>query len=229
MARALHPFALRGVTPGSVAVTALASGGATAFGLLERWPIWVVGLAAVIPWLPLFAVETRWRSHRHAGLALFYVLVITQVGHVLEHVTQMTQIHVFHLTGVHARGVFGALDTEWVHFLWNTWVLVAVVLLLRSFRANAWLWLTAALAGWHEFEHLVVFSAYLLTGQAGTPGLLGHGGLLAGGLPVSRPDLHFFYNLIETIPLVAGFVWQFTRGGERPDCSKGTLVERRAG
>jgi hypothetical protein len=207
----LRPFALRSVRPGSVATTALASGGGVAFGLLREWPVWVVGLVGLLPWLPIFAAETRWRRHHHEALALFYVLVVTQVAHFVEHIAQMTQIHVLDLGGMHARGVFGALDTEWVHFVWNTSVLVAVVLLLRPFRANAWLWLAAVLAGWHELEHVVVFSTYLLTGHAGTPGLLGQGGLIAGGLPVKRPDLHFLYNLVETIPLVAGFVWQFTR------------------
>jgi hypothetical protein len=105
--------------------------------------------------------------------------------------------------------VFGVLDIEWVHFVWNTWVIVAVLLLLRRFRGNPWLWITALLAGWHEIEHLTIMSVYLSTGKIGTPGLLAHGGLFLGGLPLSRPDLHFLYNLIETIPLVVAFANQF--------------------
>jgi hypothetical protein len=87
-------------------------------------------------------------------------------------------------------------------------VLFAVVLLLRRFRDNRWLWPTALLAGWHVAEHLQMISVYLTTGVAGTPGLLSRGGLIGGGLPVVRPDLHFAYNLIETVPLVAAFAWQ---------------------
>jgi hypothetical protein len=29
---------------------------------------------------------------------------------------------------------------------------------------------------------------------------------VGGGVPLSRPDLHFVYNLVETCPLVAAFV-----------------------
>jgi len=180
-------------------------------GVLQNWPVWGIGLAAVVPWLPVFVAEAAWIYRRHAWLALFYMLIVTQVGHLLEHVAQMTQIHLLHHSGAQAQGIFGALDIEWVHFIWNTWVLLAVILLLRRFPENRWLWATALLAGWHEMEHLVVFSTYLLTGRAGTPGLLGQGGFIAGGLPIRRADLHFLYNLIETIPLVGSFVWQFTK------------------
>ena len=114
----------------------------------------------------------------------------------------------FGLAGSHAHGVFGALDIEWVHFAWNTWVGIAGLLLLARFRTNYWLWLTMVIAVWHGFEHAYILSVYLTTGQAGTPGFLARGGAIAGGLPLLRPDLHFLYNLIETAPLVAGFIYQ---------------------
>jgi hypothetical protein len=127
----------------------------------------------------------------------------------------MVQIHILGLTGPDARGIFGTLDLEWVHFVWNTWVIVAAVLLLLRFRANPWLWVTGLLAGWHEIEHLVIMSVYLLTGKVGTPGLLARGGFVGGGIPLSRADLHFFYNLAETTPLVGAFAWQLKRSYER--------------
>jgi len=154
-----------------------------------------------------------------AWLALFYILAATQGGHFLEHVAQMVQIHALGLRGPDARGIVGVLDLEWVHFSWNTWVLGAVILLLSRYRANRWLWLTAALAAWHELEHAWIMARYLQTGLAGTPGLLAAGGALAGGLPVSRPDLHFLYNLAETAPLVLAFrhqVGEAARRGIRP-------------
>jgi hypothetical protein len=61
---------------------------------------------------------------------------------------------------------------------------------------------------WHEFEHARIMVTFLTTGLAGTPGLLSQGGAVGGGLPLPRPDVHFFYNLIETVPLVLAFVWQ---------------------
>jgi hypothetical protein len=51
-------------------------------------------------------------------------------------------------------------------------------------------------------------NTYLTTGLVGTPGLLARGGLVGGGLPVGRADLHFLYNLIETVPLWIAFVDQ---------------------
>ena len=56
-----------------------------------------------------------------------------------------------------------------------------------------------------------ILSVYLTTGLSGTPGLLSQGGAILGGLPLSRPDLHFIYNLIETIPLILAFLQQVQR------------------
>jgi hypothetical protein len=184
------------------------------FGLLLDWPLWAIGLATVLPWLPVFTIDAARVFRAYQWLALFYLLVVTQTGHFLEHVAQMIQIHVLALTGADARGIFGTLDIEWVHFVWNTWVLLAVIVLLFHYPKNRWLWLTAVLTTWHAIEHAYIFSTYLSTGISGTPGLLAQGGAIAGGLPIIRPDLHFFYNLIETIPLIAAFLYQVRR--ERP-------------
>ena len=124
---------------------------------------------------------------------------------------QVTQLRVLGLSGENAHGVIGALDIEWVHFVWNAWILVAVALLLGPFRANPWLWLTLPLAAWHLAEHVVLLATYLATGEVGSPGLLAMGGLLGGGLPLARPDLHLVYNLAETLPLIIGLGWQWRR------------------
>jgi hypothetical protein len=179
-----------------------------------------VVLATLLPWAPLFAFDVAWLSRHYGWLALFYALAVTQTGHFLEHVVQMAQIHVQDRPLPQAHGVFGALDIEWVHFAWNTWVLVAVLLLLRPFGRNRWLRLTAVLAAWHELEHAYLMWVYLDTGRAGNPGLLADGGRLGGGLPLSRPDLHFLYNLVETVPLIIAFgyaVWRcMSAGSSRP-------------
>lgn len=90
-------------------------------------------------------------------------------------------------------------------------MIVAVLTLLRHFAGNPWLWGTAIIAAWHEIEHISIMFAYLATGVPGTPGLLSKGGLIGGGLPLTRPDLHFFYNLIETVPLTIAFIYQLKR------------------
>jgi len=123
-------------------------------------------------------------------IALLGFLAVSQTAHLLEHVAQMVQIHVLHLSGANAQGIVGQLNIEWVHFSWNALVLVAVT----------------PLAAWHFVEHSVMIATYIQTGVSGTPGLLSSGGLLFGGLPIPRPDLHFLYNLVETIPLLVAWL-----------------------
>ena len=135
-------------------------------------------------------------------IALLGFLAVAQSAHLLEHVAQMIQIHVMHLTGAGAQGIVGQLNLEWVHFTWNVIVLISLLALLPRFPTNPWLIAVTPLAGWHFVEHAVMIATYIQTGVPGTPGLLSSGGLAFGGLPLARPDLHFLYNLLETIPLV---------------------------
>jgi len=197
-----------GVAPRFIVVTALLASVGIALAVPRRWPLWVTVVLVLIPWVPVFFLGARWNARRHHWLMLFYVLVVTQTGHFLEHVAQMLQIHTLHLTGLQARGVFGALDIEWVHFIWNAWVLLAAGVLLVRFRDNPWLWFTTLFAGFHLVEHSIMMWIYLRTGVVGAPGLLSLGGIIRGGLPLARPDLHFAYNLIETAPLIIAFFWQ---------------------
>jgi hypothetical protein len=138
-------------------------------------------------------------------MALLGFLAVSQTAHLFEHVAQMVQIHVLHLSGANAQGIVGQLNIEWVHFSWNALVLITLVALLPHFRSNPWLIALTPLAAWHFVEHSVMIATYLRTGVSGTPGLLSSGGLLLGGLPIGRPDLHFLYNLVETVPLL--FAW----------------------
>jgi len=144
-------------------------------------------------------------------LALLGFLAISQTAHLFEHVAQMVQIHVLHLVGANAQGIVGQLNIEWVHFIWNAIVLVTLLVLLPHFRTNPWLIAVTPLAAWHFVEHSVMIATYLQTGVPGTPGLLSSGGLLFGGLPIARPDLHFVYNFVETIPLLAAWLVELRR------------------
>lgn len=144
-------------------------------------------------------------------IALFAVLVLAQTAHLFEHVAQMVQLHVLAHTGASARGIVGQLDIEWVHFLWNAGVVVALAILLVQFGANRWLIVATAFASWHLVEHDVIMQAFLATGIPGSPGLLSTGGLILGGLPLARPDLHFVYNLIEASLIALAFVSQLRR------------------
>lgn len=61
---------------------------------------------------------------------------------------------------------------------------------------------------WHTIEHTYLLYEALKTGISGLPGLLGQGGLIGGGLSLSRPDLHFFYNFIEEALLLVAYLVQ---------------------
>lgn len=188
-----------------IAITALISIGMALLASAFDAPLWAVGLAGTVPALPLLAGVTL-RTRRAAGgwLALYVLLVGTQSAHVAEHVVQVAQLRLLGIPAAHARGIFGALDVEWVHFAWNAWILVAITLLLVGRPRSGWLRVAGVLAGWHLAEHAVLISLYLATGIEGRPGLLAHGGLLGGGIPVMRPELHLAYNLAETLPLLIG-------------------------
>jgi len=209
-------FARRPILPwAGVALTIGGAGVALAVDLDA--PIWLIGAIGLAPWLPLLAIAVvrTWRV-ADGWLAFYLALVMTQVGHVGEHVVQIVQLRVLGLDAEHAHGVFGALDIEWVHFVWNAWILLAVGLLLVGFRRNRWLWLTLPLAAWHLGEHAVLIAIYLANGTAGHPGLLARGGLIGGGLPLARAELHLLYNLVETLPLLIGFGWQWRQERRAP-------------
>ena len=175
------------------------------------WAIWQVAILVILAWLPLFFLKTVSIQRQYGWLAFFFILVVTQGAHLLEHVAQMVQIHLLGLSGLQARGIFGMLDIEWVHFIWNSWVLLFAVLLVFLFRKNPWLWALLLISTWHEIEHVYIMSVFLRTNHVGSPGLLASGGALGGGLPLSRPDLHFYYNLLEELILIIAYLYQIQR------------------
>ena len=178
------------------------------------WPLWATTISMAVPWLPVFTQWTLRMYRTQTWLGFFFLLAAFQLSHFGEHIVQMVQIHVLGLQGADASGVFGVFDIEWVHFIWNVGVLVGVLLLMPRNPRNRWLQLTAIISAWHALEHTYILSVYLTSGLSGTPGLLAQGGLIGGGLPFSRPDLHFLYNLVETAPLVLAFL-SATRASQR--------------
>ncbi len=111
-----------------------------------------------------------------------------------------------------AHGVFGQLDFETVHFVWDTIVWVGLgVLVLRFGSTNMWLWLALVAASFHEIEHIYIYFIYLFDPayyvHGGFEGIMGSAGLI--GSPLGRPYLHFAYNVAVIVPLVFAF-WSQT-------------------
>lgn len=175
-------------------------------------PLWVVASAAVVPWLPLFFAEGL-RKYKHYGLyAVFGAITLLQIGHLTEHTVQVVQVFMFNGELSRAHGVFGQLDFETVHFVWDSIVWIGLgVLLLRFGGTNKWLWLSFAASSLHEVEHVYLFVIYRFDpgfyGAGGLEGIMGSGGLI--GSMLARPYLHFTYNVLVIVPLVIAF-WDQT-------------------
>ncbi len=191
----------------SIIITCLLSLGMIST-LLLSWTMWLVALLIALAWLPMLVIKTASLYRKYRWFALFFVLVVTQGAHLLEHVFQMIQIHILGIPAALANGLISILNTEVTHFVWNIWVLALTVALIFFFPRNHWLKAVLVVSIWHTIEHTYLLYEALKTGISGLPGLLGQGGLIGGGLPLSRPDLHFFYNFIEEALLLVAYLMQ---------------------
>jgi hypothetical protein len=179
--------------------------------------LWGAWLAILAPWWVIIAFEVRHKYARDAIFAIFGLMVILQLLHMVEHSTQLAQLA---LTGgalAKAHGVIGQLDFETVHFVADTTLWISLAVLAVHFKGrNAWLWVAFAAASMHEVEHLYLFWLYLgentvyLSG--GAAGIMGHYGLI--GSPLDRPYLHYTYNFIVIVPMILAF-WDDARRVDR--------------
>ena len=205
----------------------LAIAGVTLY--VTGWPIWTFTAIVLGALLPV-GISKWTEDKRRFGLVvmLLSVLLIAQGVHTIEHLVQWTQYHLIGLTPRQSNGLVSAANAEWVHFVWNWSVLIAVSLLLRGGMRN-WLgWLLFAVAGFHAIEHSYTMVQYVLvlrdlrelgvttvTAQ-GLPGIIGRNGWLArspltqgtflcslpGLTTAVRLDVHFWWNSIETVLLL---------------------------
>jgi hypothetical protein len=146
---------------------------------------------------------TRSRSR---VMLILEAAIVVQVGHQVEHIVQMFQMHAEGQPPAFAHGLVGRLDLEWVHFGLTATIALVALLALARWPKNPVAWLLMPLALWHLAEHSAILITYLRTGITGTPGILARGGLLNGPLP--RPDLHFLYNAAILLLLIGVWSWE---------------------
>ncbi len=191
-----------------IVVTAVVALGMVAGAWVMVLPPWAVVSAAIIPWIPMFFAEGL-RKYKHYGLyAFFAAITLLQIGHLGEHTVQVAQMFIFNGDLSRAHGVFGALDFETVHFVWDGIVWIGLgVLVVRFGARNPWLWISLATASLHEIEHIYLFTIYRVDptyySDGGFEGIMGFGGLV--GSPLWRPYLHFAYNVTVIVPLLIAF------------------------
>lgn len=148
---------------------------------------------------------------------------VVQTAHYAEHVAQVIQIYLLDLRPPEAHGLLGSLfDFEWVHFLYNVGLQIALLLLwLRyqrlSQRASVnrgGLQLLTGLVlfqGYHAVEHIIklyqyLFDPYYQFGLRPPPGLLPQ----ATGWPIFL--VHFWLNTF-VISLMGLALWRLAPAG----------------
>ncbi|HEX2911644.1 MAG TPA: cyclic nucleotide-binding domain-containing protein [Chloroflexia bacterium] len=134
-----------------------------------------------------------------------------------------------------AHGVFGELDRELIHFVWDGMILIACTVLFFRFRDNPWTKWALLFAFIHQIEHIYLFGASLIPTVSGYPGkgtflglavqqvdsgILGHNGIVGtvtgldgfiNNILPSRINIHFIYNVMVIIPMVGAFIYQVRR------------------
>jgi CRP-like cAMP-binding protein len=226
----------------AVVITALCSYGLQLVAILLHWSLSAIALVTILPWIPLFSMKVFWTSKHYGFMAAYLAIMILQAGHVMEHVVQMLQFIFIYdpKAGCFgwswqgycslAHGVFGELNREIVHFVWDGLILVACIVLRVHFRKvkNIWLTLAVVAATIHQIEHIYLFGNYqfnsyfyfhggyflgihIVNGLAAQNGMLGYNGLLGSAIPAINPilptriNLHFIYNVFVFIPMVLAF------------------------
>jgi CRP-like cAMP-binding protein len=226
----------------AVVITALCSYGLQLIAILLHWSLSAIALVTILPWIPLFSMKVFWTSKHYGFMAAYLAIMILQAGHVGEHVAQMLQFIFIYdpKAGCYgwswqgycslAHGIFGELNREVVHFVWDGLILVACIVLRVHFRnvKNIWLTLAVVAAVIHQIEHCYLFGIYefnsyfyfhggyflgihIVNGLAAQNGVLGYNGLLGSAIPFINPilptriNLHFIYNVFVFIPMVLAF------------------------
>ena len=180
-------------------------------------PLWIGGLAFLLPWIPLVAIEARWKYATYGIFAGFLLLVMLQVLHMGEHSMQVGQLFVHQGDLTVSHGVFGQLDFELVHFVTDTtlWIVLGMLLVIYRGR-NPWLWVAFIAASLHQVEHFYLFYIYQahesFYAAGGFTGIMGESGII--GSPLDRPYLHFTYNFIIVVPMVLA-LWDQARRVDR--------------
>jgi hypothetical protein len=155
-----------------------------------------------------------------AALGALAALVTLQGLHQGEHLVQVLQLLATGGDADRSQGVVTRLNQELVHLVWTSTVWLGCAVLLLRFRHNRWLWIAFGVAGLHDIEHIYLYVVSLQPAielHGGVNGILATGGLVAG--PLQRPYLHFLYNLLEFVPLVAALLDELDahRGSVQPE------------
>ncbi len=158
--------------------------------------------------------------HRRLNL-FFFALLAVMAFHESEHFAQVVQKDVtLERCPEDCRGLLGfVFDVEWVHFAYNTSILIALVFVYFAYglwkpewrKAAAWPWWTMTTAIfvvqlYHVIEHTAKLEQWLTNGHVSpTPGLLGQEVNPPLGHQFSLIELHFLFNTVVFVLVVAAY------------------------
>lgn len=254
-----------------VLITALGSYLLQIGAIVQGQPLYLIALFTLLPWIPLVAFEGIWKVRHYGWIAVFFIIVILQVGHLGEHVTQVAQISAFdgtlscpppvdndlnanmavenglraasdgptytsssyvikpdnatglpavgatgeQIRGPAACGVFGQLDLEIVHLIWEVIGWVATIALLTKFRRNIWLWIALLAVSLHSVEHLFISWIFFVDNDLIFEGFKQLWGTTADG------------NIVTAVPVGKDptIVSFYDAGGKSGVMAKGGLME----
>ncbi|MEH6987152.1 hypothetical protein [Cytobacillus firmus] len=134
-----------------------------------------------------------------------YLYAIIVLGHWLEHIFQVVQIHSFHMETHNANGFLGMyapwlVKSEWLHTGYAWLMIIGLIILRKGFMglSKSWWILSLTIQAWHVVEHsLLSFQA--ITGIS----FFGYDNPTSVlQLIIPRVELHLFYNSIVTVPMV---------------------------
>lgn len=125
------------------------------------------------------------------ALNFFNVIVVI---HFLEHVAQMMQLYVLHLSRPQCLGLLGTvypwlMHQEGLHYAHALFMLVMLYLLRIGFYGGLWWDAAMWFSFYHHLEHAILLSQSFM----GVPMPLRWS---LGSFLIPRLELHFIYNLI---------------------------------
>ncbi|MGH2729568.1 MAG: hypothetical protein ACRDJI_03055, partial [Actinomycetota bacterium] len=203
-----RPLLLQRVPARFVIAAAVASASILVVAITTGLSLQVTAVLTLFPWIPLLLAEGLWKYKHYGFHAVFAAITLFQIGHLGEHSAQVLQLLMTDGELSRSHGVFGKLDFETVHFVWDTGIWLATALLLYKIGGgNKWLWISFVAASFHEIEHIYLFWLYLdaplFYARGGFAGIMGLGGVI--GSPLARPYMHFSYNVLVVVPMVVAF------------------------
>ena len=183
-----HLAELQSAPVSAITLAAAGSFAGQIMAVIQSSPLWVYVLAALAPWLPIFALEVVWIYSHYRWIALFSVLIVSQAAYALGRIALIIQIYISGRPVEAAPGIFGVVDPQRVHTLWSIWAFLGIVLLASRFPRNPWLWPCLLVAG---------LDAALRMGTSSPP--------------AARAELELVLSLAEFATLVAAFILQVGR------------------